>query len=132
MLSLGADELPFRWAGVKQHGAEGRQDLGGGRDGELSGHRDESRSVSSAQGENQAERGGAAAVTLIWRERCRCSGEEARGVQPLDAAIGHGQDGLNLLAALGCQHSGHQVAAVRGNSEDTWEHRTIAWESFEA
>lgn len=125
-VSFKVSGLPFGWAGVEQHGAERRQDLRGGRGGELPGRLDESYSISSSQWQNQAQRRRAAAVTLtMWRRWCR-SRQEAHGVQFLDAAIGNGEDSLDLLASLGREYSRQQVAPVGGSCEDTWRHREIS------
>lgn len=64
-LSLRGAGLPLRRVGVKEDGAEGRQDLGGGGRGELPCGHEQTRSVASPQGENQAEGGRTAAVTLF-------------------------------------------------------------------
>ena len=124
-MSLKVSGLPFGWAGVEQHGAERRQDLRGGRGGELPGRLDESDSISSAQRQNQTQRRRAAAVTLTMWRRCCCSRQETCGVQLLDAAIGHGEDRLDLLATLGREHGRQQVASVGGSCEDTWRHRDL-------
>lgn len=125
-VSFKVSGLPFGWAGVEQHGAERRQDLRGGRDGELPGRLDKSYSISSPQRQNQAQRRRAAAVTLtMWRRWCR-SRQEACGVQLLDAAIGHREDRLHLLASLGGEHSCQQVASVGGSCEDTWRRKEIS------
>lgn len=122
-LSLKGAGLPFCRTWVKKHGAETGQDLGGGGDGKFPRGHDQSHSVSSLQGQDQAQRRGAAAVTVRWWRR-RFSRQEAWRVQLLDAAVGYRQNRLHPLTSLGRENSGYQVAAVCRSCEDTWE-RTV-------
>lgn len=107
-MSLGGAGLPCGGVGVEQHDAEGRQDLRGGGAGELPSCHHQPGSLSPPQGENQAERGRAAAAARLSRQE----------VQLLDAAIGHGQHRLHPLTWLGGEHGGHQVASVCRSRED--------------
>lgn len=119
-LSRKEARLPHRRAGVKERDAERREKIW--RGGEFPGSQDEADLLSSPQRQDQAERGRAAAAA----PRRTVSRREAGRVQPLDAAVGHGQDGLHLLPPLGREHGGYEVAAVSRSREHAWKQQEDA------
>lgn len=103
---------------VQEDGAVGGEDLPGVRGGQLTFGPHQAHAVALLQRQDDGEghgspalTGPATAVAPLWPRR---------GLQPLHAAVGHGQNGLNSLALLGGQHARHQVAAVHRNREDAW------------
>lgn len=109
---------------VQEDGAVGGEDLPGVRGGQLTFGPHQAHAVALLQGQDDAEGHGApagtgaAAATVgpLWPHG---------GLQPLHAAVGHGQNSLHLLALPSGQHAWHQVAAVHGNREDAWWSETV-------
>lgn len=101
-------QLSSGLGGVQEDGAVGGQDLPGLACRQLAARPQETDAVSFHEWEDQAEGHGAPAAAGPRR---------LRAPQPLDAAVGHGQHGLQALAALRRQKARNQVAAVLWNRE---------------
>lgn len=103
---------------IQEDGAVGGEDLPGVRGGQLTFGPHQAHAVALLQRQDEAEGHGApagagatAAVATQWPRG---------GLQPLHAAVGHGQNGLHSIALLSRQHARHQVATVHRNREDAW------------
>lgn len=108
---------------VEEDGAEGGEDLPGSGRGQLALGLHHPDAVALPQGQDQAEGGRARAGAL---PRGRTFAFAGGALQPLDAAVGHGEDGLHALALLRRQQPRKQVPAVQRDGEDACEERRNA------
>lgn len=100
---------------VQEDGTEGGEDLPGLGGGQLALGPHQAHAVSFPQGQDQAEGHRTSAGTAATTD----SPVLARGaLQPLDAAVGHGQDGLHSVTLPSGQQSWDQVSAIQRGSED--------------
>lgn len=103
---------------VQEDGAEGGEDLPGSGSGQLALCLHQPHAVSFPQRQDQAEGRWAPAWALPMGGAFALPGGT---LQSLDAAVGHGQDGLHPLALLCCQQPRNQVTSIQRDSEDAWQ-----------
>lgn len=92
--------LSFGLWSVEEDGAVGGEDLSGFRGGELASGPHEAHAIPSPQGQDGAEGHGASTAAAS-----RAGRRPRRAPQLLDAAVGHGEDGLHAVARLCSQQA---------------------------
>lgn len=108
---------------VQEDGAVRGEDLPGVGGGQLALGPHQAHSVSPLQGQDEAEGHGAAAgagatAAAVAPVAPVAPVRRGGGLQPLHAAVGHGQDGLHAAALPSRQQAGDQVASVQWGGED--------------